>query len=53
MKYNIEISIMDSILHTIETASCVEHAKELAIEMVKQDYPDLSFTITDWESVDD
>ena len=53
MKYNIEISIMDSISYTIETASCVEHAKELAIEMVKQDYPDLNFTITDWESIDD
>lgn len=53
MKYNIDISIMDSTTITVESASCIEHAKEIALQMVKQDYPDASITITDWESIDD
>lgn len=53
MKYNIEISVMGSAIITVETASCVEHAKEIALQMVKQDYPDASIQIIDFESIDD
>lgn len=49
MKYLVEIDVMDSILYTVNTDSCEEHAKELAIQQFKQDYPDLSFCVTNCE----
>lgn len=50
MKYHVEISVMDSITYTIETASCEEHAGDLAIQMFKQEYPDLDFSIVNCEA---
>lgn len=47
MKYHITIEILDEIAYTINTASCEEHAGALAIQMFKQDYPDLNFQIID------
>ena len=48
-KYYVTISIMDQVTYTIETASCDEHAGDLAIELFKQDYPDLNFAIIECE----
>ena len=53
MKYHITIEVLDEITYTIETASCEEHAGDLAIQMFKQDYPDLNFQIIDRVSEED
>ena len=47
MKYHITIEVLDEITYTINTASCEEHAGDIAIQMFKQDYPDLNFQIID------
>ena len=41
---------MDEITYTTENASCEEHAGDLAIQLFKQEYPDLNFCITGCEA---
>ena len=53
MKYHVTIEVLDEITYTIDTAYCEEHAGDIAIQMFKQDYPDLNFQIIDFVSEED
>ena len=53
VKYNIDVQVTESVVITVNNASCVEHAKELAEQMIKQDYPDAYIEMTHVEVVDD
>lgn len=46
MKYDVEISVIDTVCYTVETASCEEHAREIAEQMFRQDHPDLDFIVS-------
>ncbi len=49
--YNIDLSVMGFASFTITTACSEEHAKELAIQYLQQDYPDLTAVVVNVEEV--
>lgn len=49
--YNIDLSVMGFASFTITTACSEEHAKELAIQYLQQDYPDLTAVVVNAEEV--
>lgn len=52
-KYRISISVMDEVSYTIDSASCSDHAAELAAQHFKQDHPDFNFMVVGCEVIND
>lgn len=53
MKFKVDISVMGDLQYTIGSASCEENARELAIQLFKQEYPDFDPVITWCEPEED
>ena len=47
--YNIDLSVTGFVSFIITTACSEEHAKELAIQYLQQDYPDLTAIVVNAE----